>query len=97
MRCRLSPTADVPSHSSGAAMWQRTLPPDGDLGQRAQTVTIRKPVRAQSLCRQRDQSLPLVFRYKETTMTKVHVLQSNLEAARLKIVETLAAKEGPQP
>jgi hypothetical protein len=28
-------------------------------------------------------------------MTKVHVLQANLEAARLKIVETLAAKGGP--
>ena len=26
MRCRLSPTADVPSHTSGAAMGQRTRP-----------------------------------------------------------------------
>jgi hypothetical protein len=40
---------------------QRTLPPDGDLGQGARAVTIRKPVRAQSLCRQRAQSLPLVL------------------------------------
>ena len=33
---RLSPTADVPSYTSGTAICpQRTLPPDGDLGQGA--------------------------------------------------------------
>jgi hypothetical protein len=70
----------------------RTLPPDGNLAQGAQ------PVCASVYDIQRDQSLPLVFRHKETTMTNrhpVHDLQANLEAARLKVVETLAAKEDP--